>query len=687
MALLEDIAPSTQPEGVAFDEIRPEEAKFPPQSLEDLTALKIVVQDAVKAEAWALSAGLSLEWDRADRLYLFQVPTAYWEGTGIERAHLGMPLVFEHVESILPQVLMGLYQDDPPFMSKPRPGTKMEAARANDAILGWELAQSNFRDETRLGLKSCLLYGMGIWKLGWKTQSIEHVVYQRKAPTEFVPLQAGGGQEGGVNIPQSDEVEAKTVVEEINQPTFEAVNIRHILVDPGCCVSDIRKARFVIHRIYLNVEDLDALRDYHGYNIPEREQLRKLLFPPKETPLNGQLEKSTIGNFLDEFKAAPREEQTSVDPMTLPLECLEYWTKDRVYTVLQRKLVIRNEANEWGEIPFRSLAYSDVMDSFWGIGIAKLVGNEQRMQQGVINAFLDDLSLSLNGMFWRVRGKNTPTAQIRMRPGGVIDVDEKDGVGVLQRQPIPVAETAAVISASDARAQRRTAANELVVQGSLPSEKSSITRTATGVQYLAGGAGARLQGNLIENFASQVFIPTLEAFHRMNGRKLTPSQINKLLSDDLAQAYDGDPLDLVNARVQFNIVAAAKLQSRRAMANFLPMLFQFVLTEPVMTSLQQEGKKVNVTELVNMLFDVSGFPNRQDIIVRLNEEDEARALMNNPAIQGILQQQSQLATQQDQKLQAVEEENIARVGRDIIRSLLKQAEARAVGQPTAQPAA
>lgn len=664
MALLDDIQVGAFPPGVGQLPIEKHEIKPAPASLPNLTALKLVVQDTEKAENYIFSKQLTQEWDRADRLYLFQVPTAYWEGTWIPRANLGMPLVYEHIESILPQVIGGLFPDEPPFQSIPLPGTTMDAARANDALLAWQLNEVNFREEIRLGVKSSLQYGMGIWKWGWIRRTEKRIERRRKQARLFQPMGIGGAL---LDQADSDEIEEYEQEIEINRPTLEAVNLRHILVDPDTRTSDIRKARYVIHRLYLTFEDIEKLREVEEYDIPETNRLKSIFFPPKEEAIGNSLEGSSLDIHSD-FKAQERFAPSTVNPLQQPLEVLEYWTDDRVYTVVQRKLVIRNAPNRWGRKPFVSVAYTDVLDSFYGIGVARLVGGEQRLQQGVINSFLDDLSLSLNGMYVRKRGANTPTQQLRTRPGGVIDTDDENGVTLLQRPPIQM-ETHAVIAASDARSQRRTAANEMVVQGSLPAEKSSITRTATGVAALTGGSGARLQ-YFVENIANQVFVPILEAFHAMNGKMLRPSQIEAVLSKELAYEYKGDALDLINVRCKFHIRAGGKLQAKRALGQSLPILFQFLLAEPVIQSLATEGKKVNIGEMVKMLFDVTGWPNRQSVVVDMTPEDQQRVVAQNPMVQQMLAQEAKGAQDHQRKLELSEEENIARAGRDAIKALL-----------------
>lgn len=672
MALLEDLTDRTFNVGDPFELPDEKATTLPPEAISDKEALKIVVQDAIYTEHWLAGKMLPMEWLRCERLYQFKVPLQFWEGTSIPRANLGMPLVYEHVESILPQVIGGLFADNPPFMSRPRPGTSMNAARANDALLTWELNRAHFREGIRSMCKSALIFGTGIGKWGWHSYTRKVKQLQRKNPGQFVPA----GVQGGITLYGNDEVEPVEKTIEVNEPTFEFVNLTHVLVDPSCRTSDIRGAKFIIHRIYLTLLDLKDLADNPDYKLPPIELMKQLFFPPKEPVPIGSLETSTA-DMTTEFKAMPRNQDSTIDPTQQPLEVLEYWTQDRVYTVVNRRLVIRNQANPLHKLPFVSICFSDIIDSFYGMGVGRLVGGEQRMQQGVMNSFLDDLSLSLNGMFVRVRGKNTFTGQLRMRPGGVIDTDDEKGIGMLQRQPIQL-EVGPILAESDRRAERRTAASEFAVQGTMPSQGRSITRTATGVQALTGGSGARLQ-YFIENAAYQAFVPILEAFHAMNQQNLKPSQVKNILTKELEVAYNGDVLDLLNADVDFDILAASRLQARMAYRASLPLIYQFLLTEPVIQGLQIEGKKVNISELVNMLFQVTGWPNEQNVVVDMSPEDQQRLMMQNPAVQQLMTQRAQSAQQTGDKSQLLTEETEQQAGRDVIRALLKQMEGPTVG--------
>lgn len=680
MALLEDVVPQTQPEGTGWNLVQPQDIAWPGEVPSDELALKLTLQDTALAESWVQHRGLPIEWNLVERLYLAQVPIAYWEGTQVPRSHIGVPLVYEHVESLLPQIMNGLFSTQPPFESLPRPGTSMDTARANDALLGWQLDRMAWEREARLGLKYCFLYGNGIWKWGWRTESRTRKIRKRaqKPEVRFTPVGALV-----IPTPESARVVTETREEKFGAPFVEAVNIRHLLVDPGCRTSDIRDAKYVVHRLYMTVLELDALRDSDGYTIPERSELQRIVEPPQETPYTGALETRGVDLGLHkEFKAQPRSYEDSVDPLQRPLEVLEYWTADWVFTVLQRKLVIRKERNPFGRIPFLSVAFADVLDSFWGLGVGKLIGNEQRTQQGILNATLDDLALNLMGMYVRVRGTNTPSQQLRVRPGAFLDVDgSADNIQPLQRNPIGNAPLE-IMSLSDARAQRITAAAEIATQGSFPSRNSSVTRTATGVMSLNSGTSSRLQA-LVESFSRQVFVPLLETMHELNSERLHPDDLAMILSNDLRIAYTGDPLELVNVRADFTVLAGSKLQAKAQMASTVPLLYQFLLTEPVMQSLAQEGKKVNVEEMVKMLFDVSGWPNRQDVIAPMTQQEQQMMVANSPAGQAAIKAQgaAQVQSQRDQNArEMLDESNVARAGREVIRTLLRNADSQSLGQ-------
>jgi hypothetical protein len=651
---------------------------LPPEDVD----LQIVKNDLNLAEYYLLAKGMTVEFDKDDRLYLFRMPQAFWEGSSVPRSSLGMPLILEHIESLLPQVMNALFNDDPPFDADPMPKTSMDAARACQHVISYQLDHMGFREETRVGVKEGLTYGTAVWKLSWDQHKEHRAIWKRGGPQEVQKSDAGP-----VLIPTRESKKAKRVKEEflVNGPKIEALHVRHMVVDPSLRRPDIRKARYVIHRTYPTLDDLEQLRGKHGYDkLPPKEELIQLFFPPKEMPERSLLEGRSTTSVLNtgvssldinmEFKAMPRWQMPSSDPNFQPLEVLEYWTREKCIAVLNRKLVIKNDINPFGFLPFLSINYIDVPDSYYGIGVAKLLGGEQRLQQGIINSRLDDLALRLSGTFIRKRGANTPTQQVRLRPGGIIDSDDEKGIQMIQYPPA-ITDAFEEVAQSDTRAQRRTGANEFVTTGSAPST-GQIGRTASGVQTLAAGVGARI-GYFVDFIANLFFIPALEAIHQMNAMWLDEEQIDEILTSKLGEQYKGDALDVKNARLKFRMLAGAKLRSRQQRSQTLPNITQFLMSPQIQDALNDQQMKLDIAEVIQQWFDVTETPGRQSLIVPMSAQDKQRQQAKNEAMQAM----SQAEQKHRHTLEEIEAKGQAQAGTGIIKELAKH-----VSPETAQAA-
>jgi len=651
-------------------------------SPKDSAALKLVVQQFEKTSSWLEAKQWRLHWRTAQLLYDPPMQQKFWEGTNVPQSNVNIYTTASLVKSIEPQIMNGLFADDPPFDLDPRPRSKQEEARAIKALIHYELEACGFREEMRLGIRDCLTFGTSVWKWNWTSFTRKRRVYKRKADPVEIDSDIPGVASTLLHTKDSDTIEVEEVDEDVDRPTFEHLDLRHVYVDPGCRWPDIRKAKFVIHRLKVSAEELENLRKFEGYDIPAKDKLMALLFPPVETsPLAG-LELTQTANFFD-HQAVPRDEDHTVDPtVDEKFELLEYWDDNKVIVTLDRKLVIRNERNPYERVPFVSVNWWDIPNSFYGLGIADTCGSEQTIQKGLIDAHLDETWFNLNLPVFVQQGKNIPVQNIRMALGKFVKVEDVNGIKPMPRMEA-VPEAFAEVQSSQARAESTSGANELIVQGNMPeSGRSSITRTATGANLLAGGSGARLEA-FVERIADQVFIPTLDAFYEMNRELLPLDQLRQILSEEMEEAYEGDHLEVFDIRVIFDVKAAARMQSRRQMAQSLPMLTQLLITDPMHSMLTQQGLKLDVNELVNMYMDVSRWQNKADLIVQMTPEDEQRSAMQNPGVQKMLAQQQEQQGDLNNKLSVVDSENAARAFRELMRQAMeKSGESEIVnGQP------
>lgn len=637
---------------------------------EDDAAVRLVVKDLNLAEYYILAKGMTVSWDRDDRLYLFRMPQAFWEGSSVPRASLGIPLIFEHVESLMPQIMSALFSDHPPFDVVAKNKTSPETARVIRSLIAAQLNSMGFEEQVRLGIKECLVYGTGIWKYGFCEKEGHKLTYKYADVPE---IQSAGL--GTVMVPKKYPREIKEIIERYtyHEPWLEKVHIRFVVAAPDLRVPDIRCAKYVIHRTYPSLQEMEDLRNQPGYKLPSKEFLASLYRPPRESPERSLLEGRSTSSVLNtgissldinmEFRAMPRWQDPSRDPTQQPMELLEYTTPNKIISVYNRKLCIKNNPNPLNKINYFSISFADVLDSWYGLGISQLLAGEQRLQQGVINSRLDELALRLSGTFLRTRGANTPTQQLRMRPGGIIDTDDMKGIQMIQYPPALV-DAFTEVEASDQRAQRRTGANQLVTQGTAPSS-GQLGRTSAGISTAVGALGARIS-YWMDQITDFMFIPFLKAVHEMNRQWLPEEEIKDFFDDQLKEAFNGTPLDIKNAELEFEILAGSKLRARMAMLQLAPQLVQLLQLAPVLDAISDQQKKVDWVELVQSMIDATDWPGGQKFITDMTDDDKKRQAQKAQAqVQG-----SQIALKHMATMEEIEQKARGQAGTHIVRGMI-----------------
>jgi hypothetical protein len=391
--------------------------------------------------------------------------------------------------------------------------------------------------------------------------------------------------------------------------------------------------------------------------------------------------------------ALPRSYKTSANPQETPIEILERWDKERVIVIMTfdgHNILIRNEANPYGRIPFFSANWRNIPDCFYGQGLGILIGSEQLVEQGVTNLSLDLIAFCLQPPAVRKKGFNTPTQNIRWGQGRIVDVDDDvDRAFKFLEMPQPPQAAYQAIQQSQAAAAASSGANEQVVQGaSSAGIKSTGMRSGTGAAGVIQANASRLD-NPIGRIIRQVFEPWLETMDELNNDLLPTSVLNRILGEQMGKdAKNVDHIEFRNAQLQYEVLAGAHLGAKREMAQFLPIMMQIIAAPAFNSGLAQAGMKWNFPQIFKMYAAAAGWKYSQDFLVPMTKEEIQQRDANSPA--GVQARQAQAQSQlQDQKFnqeQALQEkEQLGKASNEVVRAATEHAlQPEITGEPTTQ---
>ncbi len=591
-----------------------------PARYTDEAVLSIVVQDYHRASAWMEDRRWPLQWTESDLLYQSPRTLAVFEGSSVTRANVSRFSVAKQVNSLAPAISGAIFSDATPFEIRPRPSADQDTARAWKELISEQLDRIHFKQECDYGIQSMVNQGTVIFKIGWETITKVETHYQRKTSPEIVQMPFGDP----LSIPtdESDEFEAVDVEITQNLPVFEKCDLGTVFFNPTWnSPNQAWKAKWAIHERYLDYDDLTALRDNPEYDIPSDDQLRAIFTQDVETPKGiSPTHQAMIANTSIHHAERPDFED-SQDPLMNSMQVLEWWSKDQKRVVLQQKVVICKKTHNLRRVPFLTANYWNIENSAYGMGVGRIAGADQRVEQGLVNALLDILAFAVQPEYAIARGANVPTQDQRRRLGGIRMVDGTDA-----RNAIALVETPSVppdvwraIQTVIGTSESATGADQATVQGSIPGRGSSIVRTATGAGTVGQASSTRLQSP-VERFVDGVMLPFFDFVYQQTKERMPISEIRSVLAErteDLVVDFG----DFMAMAVKFDALAGTRLAAKNRMAQALPFLMEVFTNPAIVQQLSQTGWKVNVLELVGMIEDMSEWKNRRNLVVQMSPQE------------------------------------------------------------------
>lgn len=620
--------------------IQATEVAFEDQRRSNLSMLKEANMNREESESFIATRGLIGRWNTAELMLRAWVEPIKWKGSDQLRSHIGIPLVAEQfysIHSVVNQTLFGGYQV---FKIDATSGTELACAEAQQAILNAQLktcgfkgvsAKTEFREITYDGL----FYGFGVAHYGWT--KIKKTVIKRVQKTHMHTLSVNGNLVQVPVVEDEDEIEEVPVEVEFNQPKLEHVPLRRWRYAPDLRRADPRVAEWAGRLIYVTGYDLDALRNTAGWNIPSREQLVALSTPQMQTQAaTNPLETlgSNTGNPIFQQTTTPQKaypenytERTQHDPLARKYELFDYWTGIRHAIILDKQYVLLNETHKFNRVPFLGFSFRTAPDSAVGYGIAYWLTDFQRVCQGIINAYFDDLNLNLMGTYTSPAGTNNTAQAQWIFPGKVFKNDGTAKVEAITRNSIDAKEPLTIISQIKSWAASISGAGPGTL-GSNPGAAGDM-RTPAGVAAISGGESVKLQ-DLIDVISEQVFVPFLEYCIEEN-QKLKPSQIRAMLSEALGTAFKATPLDIINGTYRVDISAGTKLAARQAIDKYMTVLTTFLQSPGTVENLAVQAMKIDYNAMFSALYDTFNVPYKEKIIVPMDDTDKQRLFNDTQA--------------------------------------------------------
>lgn len=374
-----------------------------PKSVTNKELANTIVSRYTTARNWR--EPLKQKWDDFYDLYrgvLDSTTKSIWQ------ANIFVPYAFSTIETIVPRLVAGRPQID----VMPREEGDTDYARVQNYLVDYQWDQCDMDKLLPDIVRQMLIYGTSVVKVYWD-KKVETVEEEIEIDPDFPELGS-----------QKVEVEKTTK----NQPVVEMVDLYDFFWDPKGF--DIDSCGWVAHRTYRSYDYLIKMQKqglYKNVNLLEKDKTR---------PFKGETDKITrttaLGTTDPQSVSGDSDKEANI-------ELIEYWEDNRVVTIANRTVVIRDDKNPFahGKKPFVRFIDQSVPKEFCGIGELEPIETLQKELNDMRNQRMDNASLILNRMWLVQNGANVDEDELVSDVGGVIHTDKIEGVQALYPPEIP----------------------------------------------------------------------------------------------------------------------------------------------------------------------------------------------------------------------------------------------------------
>jgi hypothetical protein len=648
------MADGLMPLGSPLTEIREDQVRVAPGNVEapqfqDDAAATLVWTNYQEARNFVEDKARPQEWQETDILYQSPIPNHFLRVEQGRPARVPRFLVAKNTRTLARAVKRGLFAEQYPFFLRPGAKTNQAYADAWTYLLGVLLKRMKFQYHVGLLIDCQTLQGTGLGKLGVEERTVIKRGRRRKKPPATMTLPTGDMQE--VPTQESDEFEPFEEERTETWPFFEYRRLGTSLADPKWCTPDQpdESAGYWIDTNFVNFGDLQEMRKLDCYkNLPSDETLKQFFFDRAEgsAATGSQIEDAMTAQGSLVTHAQARNRQTDHDPLKAPLRLIEQWDRRSVKAILEyegRHLCIRNEDHQWDSSLHVSATWWPIDNSGYGIGIGKLNGPDQRINQGIINECLKMIAYPFNApILYADNEGNAPTQNTIARFGGYQrvspprDGDVRKAMAFMPMPEIPQ-DAWRMLELSQKGGEDLSGANSQMLQGNLGGPGSSAARTATGASRIAGMADQNV-ADPIESVANGVIIPTIEFLIQVVKQQMPLAEIREILGNTKYAAVIEKAIDqeqFLEAEFEVSVLAGQKLAARQGIQQLIPIFLQILQQPQLLEYLHQRGETIDFQVMIDLMMQVGELTQQPDIIRKLTPQEQQSIQAMNPGMQQI----------------------------------------------------
>lgn len=470
------------------------------------------------------------------------------------KSNIFVPYVFSIVESVVPKMLGTIFNVRPVIAVSPRKGTTVDISKLLERLLEFQLddEQLEFFNKVLEFFKETAIYG-----------------------TSFAKI-----------IPRflDDELTSFDYID------MEPIDIFHVF--PDYRAKSIRRMKYIVQLSYMDYDELEDMQS-KGFYKNVKDLLMKL--ESNATVDTYKRKRLTDIGILDEY---------GYDSERKVVEVLEYWDRDKIYTIGGRSVILKEEDNPFnGLLPFIMARYCPVQQELYGMGIPEIAESLQEELNTVRNQRMDNVNIIINRMFVANKYADIDFDQMISYPGNIILTNDVNAIVPLET---PDVTKSAYLEEETIKRDIDNATGEW---GYSRGETPQRRETATGIVRLQQAANVRFD-TVVKMLEFTVLRNIARMFLYLDRQFLSPEDFIRVVGEEDYMKYGGQvfydmPIEDILKMYHFQPMGSSTTAIKEVRVQQVMQAFQLFNKDPT----------IDQIELRKMVFDVLDIKNGDKLII------------------------------------------------------------------------